>query len=368
MSDKNQIIFNVYYDPKQGLLSVEKLYQRLKGKGITKKDISTFIKEQEVAQVHQRLPKPTYLHIVANHINHIWQTDLCDMSKYATSNKGYTFLLCIVDVYSHYAYVFPLKTKSKLAVAKCFEQLFAQRKPSNITSDQGSEYTNAVFRTLLDTQGIKHYTAAVGDHTKMGLVERFNRTLKSLIALYMTAFRTKNYIDALPDLVMNYNTSFHTTLGKAPSEVKDGSSQRDNSKGAAALSKFNIGDHVRILQDADIFTKGYIAKWSTSVYQIVNVEGFKFIVAGANGVDLKRRFKHYELQKVNKPVTADLDDPKVKRTRTQAQAVCELKELPITTKLPTRLQSDKAIKATRPKGTFMHVEIPTSRPPRLTPL
>ncbi|TPX53505.1 DNA-directed DNA polymerase [Powellomyces hirtus] len=303
----------------KGLLSVDKLYQRLKGKGITKKDISTFIKDQEVAQVHKRLPKPTYLHIVANHINHIWQTDLCDMSKYAKSNKGYTFLLCIVDVYSRYAYVFPLKTKSKLAVAKCFEQLFAQRKPLNITSDQ------------------------VGDHTKMGLVERFNRTLKSLIARYMTAFRTKNYIDALPDLVMNYNTSFHTTLGKAPAEVKDGRSCAD-------------------IKDADIFTKGYVAKWSTSVYQIVNVDGFKFIVAGANGVDLKRRFRHYELQKVNKAVTANLDDPKVKRTRTQAQAARELKELPITTKLPTRLRSEKAIKGTRPKGTFMHVEIPTTRP------
>ena len=40
-----ELIKDLYYDPKQGLHSVEKLYDKLKSKNITRKEISEFIKK-----------------------------------------------------------------------------------------------------------------------------------------------------------------------------------------------------------------------------------------------------------------------------------------------------------------------------------
>ena len=108
MPDKTEILNKIYYDPKMGLVTVEKLFQRVKQHGITRADIKKFIVEQNVAQIHKRVDKPVYISISSSGIDHIWQADLCDMAKYSGSNTNYKFLLCIINVYSRYAFVFSL--------------------------------------------------------------------------------------------------------------------------------------------------------------------------------------------------------------------------------------------------------------------
>ena len=123
-----EIIRKAYYDPKTGLQSTEKLFQRLKGQGVTRAAITKFIKNQDIAQIHRKPTKRNYLPIEANGVDHIWQTDLCDVSNLGKYNKGYKWLLCIVDVYSRFAFVFPLKSKNKDEIVEPFRQLFAKRR------------------------------------------------------------------------------------------------------------------------------------------------------------------------------------------------------------------------------------------------
>ena len=68
-----EIIREAFYDPELGLQSVDKLYYKLKTKGITKKQITEFLKKQEVQQIHKNFkPITKFFPIYAQHKNEIW--------------------------------------------------------------------------------------------------------------------------------------------------------------------------------------------------------------------------------------------------------------------------------------------------------
>lgn len=51
------------------------------------------------------------------------------------------------------------------------------------------------------------------------LIERFNKTLRGLLDKYMSLNKTKKYIDALPDLIANYNNTTHASTKEAPNDL-----------------------------------------------------------------------------------------------------------------------------------------------------
>jgi uncharacterized membrane protein len=55
--------------------------------------------------------------------NDIWAADIADLSYYSNFNKNYKYLLCVMDIYSRYVYVFPLKDKKGSSIIKCFKEL-----------------------------------------------------------------------------------------------------------------------------------------------------------------------------------------------------------------------------------------------------
>ena len=172
----------------------------------------------------------------------------------------------------------------------------------NLTTDKGSEFISRVWKSLMNEHNVKHVTAEEGDHRKMGMIERFNRTIKALISKYQTAYQTKKWIDVLPDLVENYNSSVHASTGYAPVNV--GMKEHALIRLVAAQKTHrldqhkdvDVGDRVRLLlRKKNLFGKeGPV--WSDQVYTVVddNVKSFK-----VEGID--RRFKHYELMKVDDP-------------------------------------------------------------------
>ncbi|GFR07734.1 uncharacterized transposon-derived protein F54H12.3 [Trichonephila clavata] len=109
-------------------------------------------------------------------INDLWQCDLVDLQHLAEHNNGFRFSLTIIDVFSKFAYVIPLKNKKAVSVTKAFESLLQQVKPKNIQSNKGNEFYNTQLQSLFKKYNINHYSAE-GD-AKSTIVERFNRTLK----------------------------------------------------------------------------------------------------------------------------------------------------------------------------------------------
>ena len=104
-----QDIYNTYYNPKTGFQSVDKLYRKLKDKGITRNQIKDFTNNQEVHQLHKQQHKITkFLPITAGHENEIMQLDLADLNDISTTNSNYNWLLCGVDVFTRKAYIVPM--------------------------------------------------------------------------------------------------------------------------------------------------------------------------------------------------------------------------------------------------------------------
>ena len=49
--------------------------------------------------------------VIVNHIDEIHSCDLVDMQKYSRMNKGYKYIFTNIDVFSKYAWSFPIKSK-----------------------------------------------------------------------------------------------------------------------------------------------------------------------------------------------------------------------------------------------------------------
>ena len=124
------------------------------------------------------------------------------LSKY---NKGIRFLLCVIDIFSKYAWVVPLKDKKGISIVKAFQSILKQSnsiqhvKPNKIWVDKGSEFYNASFKTWLRDNDIGMYSTH--NEGKSVVAERFIRTLKSKIYKYMTSISKNVYIDKLDDIV-----------------------------------------------------------------------------------------------------------------------------------------------------------------------
>ena len=64
----------------------------------------------------------------------IWGADLADIQLISKINKGIRFLLCVIDIFSKYAWVVPLKDKKGVTIFNAFQKIFddSNRKPNKI--------------------------------------------------------------------------------------------------------------------------------------------------------------------------------------------------------------------------------------------
>ena len=74
-------------------------------------------------------------------------------------NKGFRFLSCVIDIFSKYAWVIPLKDKKGVTIAYDFQKILdeSNRKPNTIWVDKGSEFHNRPMKSWLEKTDIKMY-------------------------------------------------------------------------------------------------------------------------------------------------------------------------------------------------------------------
>ena len=117
--------------------------------------------------------------VIVNHIDEIHSCDLVDMVKYSKVNTGFKYIFTNIDVFSKYAWSFPIKSKKILDIKPCFEKIFKERKPSYIWSDQESAFFSIEMLKFFENHNIKiYYTHS---NLKAVITERFNRSLRELM-------------------------------------------------------------------------------------------------------------------------------------------------------------------------------------------
>ena len=120
-------------------------------------------------------------------------------------NRGFRFLLCVLDIFSKYSWVVPLKDKKDISIVNAFQKILDKLvlKPNKIWVDKGSEFYNNSFKKWLKDNDIEMYS--IHNEGKSVVAERFIRTLKNKIYKYMTSMSKNVYIDKLDDIVNEYN-------------------------------------------------------------------------------------------------------------------------------------------------------------------
>ena len=83
--------------------------------------------------------------------DNIWGADLADMQLISKFNKGFRFLLCVIDICSKYTWVVPLKDKKGITITNPFQKILdeSNRKPNKIWVDKGSEFYNRSMKSWL---------------------------------------------------------------------------------------------------------------------------------------------------------------------------------------------------------------------------
>ena len=111
--------------------------------------------------------------------DNIWGVDFADMQLLSKCNKRFRFLLCVIDIFSKYAWVIPSKDKKGISILNAFKQILkdSNRKPNKTWVDKGSKFYNNSFKKWLQDNDIVMYSA--NTERKSAIAERFIRTLKN---------------------------------------------------------------------------------------------------------------------------------------------------------------------------------------------
>ena len=299
--DRNEkLMQELYYSPAIQATSLKKLYDKVRDKGITQKQVKEFLDKQESHQLFKKTNrKINFFPIYAEYKNEIFQSDIIDMSNIATANDNYKYLLTCIDVYSRVVYIIPMKNKSTVTILEAFEQIFKIAKPEQLTIDQGSEFISIQFKNLMKQNNIDINYVEVGDHHKLGIIDRFVRTLRDRINKYLEMHNTTKYIDVLPEIIKGYNNSYHSGIKKTPNEVKGNDENIDEilfkkyMKAKQDEPIFEIGQRVRCIINRKAFEKKSLPKWSKTIHNIVLKTSHSY------QLDNDQVYKYYELQPVN---------------------------------------------------------------------
>ena len=168
------------------------------------------------------------------------------ISKY---NKGIRYLLCVIDLFSRYAWVIPVKNKKGESIVEGFKKILddSNSKPNKIWVDHGSEFYNK-FNKFLKENDIEIYSTF--NEGKSVAVETFITTLKNKIYKHMTTIGENVYFNDLDDIVKKYNKTVHSSIKMKPKDVTDDSfaeySEETSKKSPIRISKYK-----------NIFAKGY---------------------------------------------------------------------------------------------------------------
>ena len=126
-----------------------------------------------------------------------------------------------------------------------------------------------------------------------------------------TAESTRNWIDMLDKLLLEYNNRLHSTIKMTPTEASkpENKIQVLNNHGyrqhQQLKPKFQAGDRVRISRVKAVFEKGYLPNWSEEIYEITEVKHtnpFTYTLKDMNGEPIAGSFYTEELQKTNQEV------------------------------------------------------------------
>lgn len=299
-----------YTDPSIGLSSKEKLRARLKKDGVSfsKKDLDDFYANLDIAQRNKPLQHQEFKRITA--APRCYQLDVMFVDKRLAIpiNKNVEYILIVIEILSRRAFLYPLRNNTQQEIIYKYQQFWEDVDGEVEAIFADDQFNKTQFLDLNHDLGVFVQTIVANDEhivknsgNRLGIIDRFCRTIKNLIRHYVETTDQLKYIDKLPTLLENYNNNPHRSLhGNSPNDVWDDEDLQSILQHEAFMHnsmiktpKFNVGDSVRILIASAAFAKeGYT--YTKDIFKITEVDGNSVKLEGK-----RRSYKPQELQLVN---------------------------------------------------------------------
>ena len=293
---------------------VDKIYHGTQAEGldVNRRDIEDTLRKEESYTINRKIVRKFPRNrVIVSGFDALWESDLADLTLIAKANDGYKYVLVIIDVFSRYMWMRPLKTKHAKEIVRAFKSVLAEgRQPRSLRTDSGSEFRNGVVVTYLKNEGIHHYTTH--NETQANYAERVIKTIKSKIYRYLIKNNTQRHIDVLEALGESYNKTKHRMLGRPPIEVnKENESEvrldqhllRKPKEIPKQKFKWKVDDKVRLTYRREAFDREYDQRWSGEVFVITERRMRRGIpvykLKDWDGEPIKGTFYQQELQKVD---------------------------------------------------------------------
>ena len=293
-----------YLDPKfPGSYSgAYKFYQEVKNihPKVTLKKVNEFLKSQDAYTLHKKTRKPKFRRTLVFKPRDLWQIDLLDMQKYSKENDGYRYICVIIDCFSRYVWVKPLKNKTGKATVKALALLLMNERPKLIQADQGTEFFNRDVKRMLEAFGPKLYHTYTDK--KAAIVERVQRTLRGRLGRLFTKRGNFKWIDKIDDIVTAYNNTHHSSIKMKPADVDEEHIANiffNSLPNLKKTIKFSNGDRVRILIKKNQFAKEFEKSWSEEIFKIKRIQNtnpITYLIEDLDGEDIIGGFYTEELQ------------------------------------------------------------------------
>ncbi|XP_061185787.1 uncharacterized protein K02A2.6-like [Saccostrea echinata] len=139
------------------------------------------------------------------------------MGPMPETNRTNKYLLVIADYFTKWTEAYPMKNMEGQTVAEVLVGQFFTRfgVPEVIHSDQGRQYESRMFKDICSLLGIRK-TRTTAFHPKSdGMVERFNKTLATMLSAYVLDHQT-DWDKHLPYVLMAYCSAIHESTGYTP--------------------------------------------------------------------------------------------------------------------------------------------------------
>jgi hypothetical protein len=246
----------------------------------TKKETENFLlKDKVYRKFKQTRQKFDRARIFVSSIGHQLQADLMDLQKYSRQNKGFKYVLVVVDAFSRLTLARPLKNKSGPEVAYSMKDIFAELRSRNklgavvlLASDLGTEFWNKHADVVYKQFNVHHF--ALRPSKKCAMAENSGRWLLDRIYKWMEHKGHNKWVELLPEFVKAKNARPNSTIGMAPQDVTfDNQATVYQKLYPGEISKGNtpplkIGTKVNMAMDKLPFHKSFHGYFSDKIYLV----------------------------------------------------------------------------------------------------
>ena len=136
---------------------------------------------------------------------------------------GYENIITAMDVFSRYLFAYPVAEATAANTAKVIIDIMTKHTylPTTLITDKGSAFTSTLVAEIAQILGIQIRCATTKHPQTKGKLERTHASLKMNLKMASGEYR-RQWHKYLPLAVLNYNTSYHSTLGCELSRIFHG--------------------------------------------------------------------------------------------------------------------------------------------------